>query len=63
VEAGLEVSEVRAVRRPLREVFLMLTGRRTGGADSVRAGAQRGAAARSGRWHRRHPAGDAGKGR
>jgi ABC-2 type transport system ATP-binding protein len=63
VEAGLEVSEVRAVRRPLREVFLMLTGRRTGGADSVRAGAQRGAAARSGRWHRRHPAEDAGKGR
>jgi ABC-type multidrug transport system ATPase subunit len=27
---------VRAVRRPLREVFLELTGRRTGGADSVR---------------------------
>jgi hypothetical protein len=35
VWAGLEVSEVRAVRRPLREVFLELTGRRTGGADSV----------------------------
>lgn len=41
VEAGLEVSEVRAVRRPLREVFLELTGRRTGGADSVRQRAGR----------------------
>jgi ABC-2 type transport system ATP-binding protein len=37
VGAGLSVSEVRTVRRPLREVFLELTGRRTGGADSVRA--------------------------
>ena len=36
VGAGLAVSEVREVRRPLREVFLDLTGRRTGGADSVR---------------------------
>ena len=36
VGAGLAVSEVRAVRRPLREVFLDLTGRRTGGADSLR---------------------------
>jgi ABC-2 type transport system ATP-binding protein len=62
VGAGLEVSEVRAVRRPLREVFLMLTGRRTGGADSVRAGAHRGAAGHPGWWHRRHPARDAGKG-
>jgi ABC-2 type transport system ATP-binding protein len=36
VGAGLAVSEVREVRRPLREVFLELTGRRTGGADSLR---------------------------
>ncbi len=36
VGAGLAVSEVRTVRRPLREVFLDLTGRRTGGADSLR---------------------------
>lgn len=45
VGAGLAVSEVRADRRPLREVFLDLTGRRTGGADSVRG--------RVGRRHRR----------
>jgi ABC-2 type transport system ATP-binding protein len=32
VEAGLEVSEVRTERRPLREVFVELTGGRTGGA-------------------------------
>jgi ABC-2 type transport system ATP-binding protein len=36
VGAGLEVSEVMTDRRPLREVFLELTGRRTGGSDSVR---------------------------
>jgi ABC-2 type transport system ATP-binding protein len=38
VGAGLEVSEVQTVRRPLRDVFLDLTGRRTGGADSLRPG-------------------------
>jgi ABC-2 type transport system ATP-binding protein len=37
VEAGLEVSEIRPARRSLQEVFLDLTGSRTGGADSVRA--------------------------
>ncbi len=36
VEAGLEVSEVRTERRPLRDVFLDLTGGRSGGADSLR---------------------------
>jgi ABC-type multidrug transport system ATPase subunit len=36
VEAGLEVSEVRTERRPLRDVFVELTGGRTGGADSLR---------------------------
>jgi ABC-2 type transport system ATP-binding protein len=36
VGAALAVSELRTVRRPLREVFLELTGGRTGGADSVR---------------------------
>jgi ABC-type multidrug transport system ATPase subunit len=36
VEAGLEVSEVRTERRPLRDVFLELTGGRSGGADSLR---------------------------
>jgi ABC-2 type transport system ATP-binding protein len=41
VGAGLAVSEVREDRRPLREVFLDLTGRRTGGADSVRGRAER----------------------
>ena len=62
VEAGLAVSEVRTARRPLLEIFLELTGRRTGGADSVRPGAHRGTATRSGRWHREHTARDAGKG-
>jgi len=38
VGAGLEVSEVQTVRRPLRDVFLDLTGHRTGGADSLRPG-------------------------
>jgi ABC-type multidrug transport system ATPase subunit len=41
VEAGLEVSEVRTERRPLRDVFLELTGGRTGGADSLRRPARR----------------------
>jgi ABC-2 type transport system ATP-binding protein len=36
VGAGLEVSEVRMARRSLQDVFLKLTGGRTGGADSVR---------------------------
>jgi ABC-type multidrug transport system ATPase subunit len=36
VGAGLEVSEVRTTRRPLREVLLELTSGRTGGADSLR---------------------------
>ena len=36
VQAGLQVSEVRTERRPLRDVFLELTGGRTGGADSLR---------------------------
>ena len=36
VGAGLEVSEVQWTRRSLQEVFLKLTGGRTGGADSVR---------------------------
>lgn len=36
VGAGLEVSEVRTARRPLREVLLELTSGRTGGADSLR---------------------------
>jgi ABC-2 type transport system ATP-binding protein len=53
VGAGLEVSEVRTARRPLREIFLELTGRRTGGADSVRRRAghpkHRAPAARKGR--------------
>ena len=35
-EAGLEVSELRTRRRPLQEVFLELTGGRSGGADSLR---------------------------
>jgi ABC-2 type transport system ATP-binding protein len=42
VEAGLEVSEVRAERRSLRDVFLELTGGRSGGADSLRQPAGRG---------------------
>jgi ABC-type multidrug transport system ATPase subunit len=41
VEAGLEVSEVRTERRPLRDVFLELTGGRSGGADSLRQPAGR----------------------
>ena len=41
VEAGLEVSEVRTERRPLRDVFVELTGGRTGGADSLRRPATR----------------------
>jgi ABC-type multidrug transport system ATPase subunit len=41
VEAGLEVSEVRTERRPLRDVFLELTGGRSGGADSLRQPARR----------------------
>ena len=42
VEAGLEGSEVRAERRSLRDVFLELTGGRSGGADSLRQPAGRG---------------------
>jgi hypothetical protein len=34
--AGLEASEVRTARRPLREVLPEFTGGRTGGADSLR---------------------------
>jgi ABC-2 type transport system ATP-binding protein len=41
VEAGLEVSEVRTERRPLRDVFLELTDGRSGGADSLRQPAGR----------------------
>jgi hypothetical protein len=48
VGAGLAVSEVREVRRPLREVFLDLTGHRTGGADSVRTRAGRRGSGRMG---------------
>jgi ABC-2 type transport system ATP-binding protein len=47
IGAGLEVSEVRTARRPLREVLLELTGGRTGGADSVRH--------RAGQPHARQP--------
>ncbi len=36
VGAGMQVSELRTGRRSLQETFLQLTGRRTGGADSVR---------------------------
>ncbi len=36
VAGGLEVSELRASRRSLQEVFLDLTGGRTGGSDSLR---------------------------
>jgi hypothetical protein len=39
---GLEVSEVRTERRPLRDVFLELTGGCSGGADSLRQPARRG---------------------
>lgn len=41
VEAGLQVSELRTRRRPLLQVFLELTGGRTGGADSLRQPARR----------------------
>lgn len=41
VGAGSEVSEVRTGRRSLREVFLELTGGRTGGAESLRPGRRR----------------------
>ena len=56
--AGLAVSEVRTARRSLREVFLELTGGRTGGADSVRrpSRSHRGAALGFGRTRRRRPA-------
>jgi ABC-2 type transport system ATP-binding protein len=37
VQAGVQVSELRSERRPLRDVFLELTGGRTGGANSARA--------------------------
>jgi ABC-2 type transport system ATP-binding protein len=61
VDAGLEVSEVRTTRRSLREVFLELTGGRTGSIDSVR---ERGAPAGRAWWHRRrHTAGNRGDGR
>jgi len=58
VGAGLAVSEVRTARRSLREVFLELTGGRTGGADSVRrpSRSHRGAALGFGRTRRRRPA-------
>jgi ABC-2 type transport system ATP-binding protein len=46
VEAGLDVSELRTLRRPLRDVFLDLTGGRSGGADSL-------AAPGEGPWRRR----------
>ena len=41
VEASLAVSELRTRRRPLREVFLELTGGHSGGADSLRPSAGR----------------------
>jgi ABC-type multidrug transport system ATPase subunit len=47
VEAGLQVSEVRTERRALRDVFLELTGGRTGGADSLRRPARRHSARRA----------------
>jgi hypothetical protein len=56
VGAGLEVSEVRTVRRPLREVLLELTSGRTGGADSLRDRAGPRPAGRPGRARRRPPA-------
>ncbi len=52
VEAGLDVSEVRTERRPLRDVFVELTGGRTGGADSLRRPAGR----RSADWRLRRGA-------
>ena len=41
VGAGIEVSEMRTARRSLQQVFLDLTGGRTGGADSLRSPASR----------------------
>jgi ABC-2 type transport system ATP-binding protein len=51
VGAGLAVSEIRSGRRSLQDVFLDLTGGRTGGADSLRRpeGRHKGAA-RGARW-------------
>jgi ABC-type multidrug transport system ATPase subunit len=59
VGAGLEVSEVRTARRPLREVLLELTSGRTGGADSLR---HRPGQRRPGRFRRqpRRPTGKEG---
>lgn len=37
VGAGIQVSEIRTARRSLQQVFLDLTGGRTGGADSLRS--------------------------
>jgi len=51
VAAGLEVSEIRRARRSLQEVFLDLTGGRTGGADSLRSRPGR----RERREHRQRP--------
>jgi ABC-type multidrug transport system ATPase subunit len=39
MDAGLEVSELRLEQAPLRDVFMRLTGGRTGGADSLVASA------------------------
>ncbi len=57
VGAGLDVSEVRTARRPLREVLLELTSGRTGGADSLR---NRAGPRHTGRF-RRHRPGPGGK--
>jgi ABC-type multidrug transport system ATPase subunit len=54
VGAGLQVSEVRLTRRSLQEVFLTLTGGRTGGADSLRAPLAHGGAAGGRTRRRRH---------
>jgi ABC-2 type transport system ATP-binding protein len=55
VGAGLAVSEIRTGRRSLQEVFLELTGGRTGGADSVRRPPERdGGGTVQGRRRRRH---------
>ena len=51
VAAGLDVSEIRRARRSLQEVFLDLTGGRTGGADSLRRRPGR----RERREHRQRP--------
>ena len=58
VAGGLEVSELRATRRSLQEVFLDLTGSRTGGA--IRCAA-RGEAGRSGQRSGACAGPDAGK--